>query len=137
MNSFLLLYDMFLFFFWKKLKTPKRPFEINWPLVGLHMRSVTNFLFPGCFEGTKVLLRRVHTKGGVISESFSIWLKSPKKVPNHDPEHYPPKTFCTVFFGYLSQSENPFEIIPPLQKQILWWIQSKIANLSHIYPFLF
>ena len=42
------------------------------------MHSVTNFLFPGCFEGTKVLLRRVHTKGGVISESFSIWLKSTK-----------------------------------------------------------
>ena len=27
--------DLFLFVFWKKLKTPKRPFEINWPLVSL------------------------------------------------------------------------------------------------------
>ena len=27
-------------------------------------------------------------KGGLISESFSLWLKSPKKkVPNHYPEH--------------------------------------------------
>ena len=29
-------------------------------------------------------------KGGLISESFSLWLKSPK-VPNHATEHYPPK----------------------------------------------
>jgi hypothetical protein len=26
-------------------------------------------------------------KGGLISESFSLWLKSPKKVPNYSPEH--------------------------------------------------
>ena len=26
-------------------------------------------------------------KGGLISESFSLWLKSKKKVPNHAPEH--------------------------------------------------
>ena len=30
-------------------------------------------------------------KGGMISESFSVWLKYPKKVPNHYSEHYPPK----------------------------------------------
>ena len=33
MNSFLLLWDVFSFLFWKKLKTPKRHFEIIWPLV--------------------------------------------------------------------------------------------------------
>ena len=32
MNSFLLLCDVFFFIFWKKLKTPKRHFKINWPL---------------------------------------------------------------------------------------------------------
>ena len=32
MNSFLLLCDVFLFVFWKKLKTPKRHFKINRPL---------------------------------------------------------------------------------------------------------
>ena len=31
------------------------------------------------------------TKSGLISESLSLWLKSTKKVPNHSPEHYPPK----------------------------------------------
>ena len=31
-NSILLLVDLFLFIFWKKVKTPKRHFEINWPL---------------------------------------------------------------------------------------------------------
>ena len=30
-------------------------------------------------------------KGSLISESFSLWLKSIKNVPNHYPEHYPPK----------------------------------------------
>ena len=34
MNSFLLVCnDVFLFAFWKKLKTPKRHFEIIWPLI--------------------------------------------------------------------------------------------------------
>ena len=31
-NSTLLLCDLFSFVFWKNLKTPKRHFEINWPL---------------------------------------------------------------------------------------------------------
>ena len=26
-------------------------------------------------------------KGGLISESFSLWLNSTKKLPNHDSEH--------------------------------------------------
>ena len=40
----------------------------------------------------------VNSKGGLISESFSLWLKSLKiqiskktNVPNHSPEHCPPK----------------------------------------------
>ena len=31
------------------------------------------------------------TKNGLISESLSLWLISPKKVPNHSIEQYPPK----------------------------------------------
>ena len=31
--SILLLWDLFLFVFWRKFKTPKRHFEINWPLI--------------------------------------------------------------------------------------------------------
>ena len=31
-NSILLLWDLFLFGFWRKLKTPNRRFEIKWPL---------------------------------------------------------------------------------------------------------
>ena len=41
MNSTLLLCDLFLFVFWKKLKTPKRHFEIIWPLVGKKLECVT------------------------------------------------------------------------------------------------
>ena len=32
-NLTLLLVDLFAFVFWKKVKTPKRHFEINWPLM--------------------------------------------------------------------------------------------------------
>ena len=45
-------------------------------------------------------------KGGLISETFSLWLKSPKMGANSFSEHYPPpkeKMFCGViwhnFFG--------------------------------------
>ena len=31
-NSTLQHFDLFSFFFWKKVKTPKRHFKINWPL---------------------------------------------------------------------------------------------------------
>ena len=46
MNLFLLLYDVFKFVFWKKLKTLKFPFEINWPLDGSWQAtpSITTFL---------------------------------------------------------------------------------------------
>ena len=46
MNSFLLLCDVFSFVFWKKLKTPKKPFEITWPLENLGFRDwkLTQFL---------------------------------------------------------------------------------------------
>ena len=43
-NSSLLLYAMFLFIFWKKLKTPKRHFEINWPLKGQTISKANNGL---------------------------------------------------------------------------------------------
>ena len=40
MNSFLLLCDVFSFIFWKKLKTPKRHFEIIWHLSALHRTNL-------------------------------------------------------------------------------------------------
>ena len=41
MNSFLLLCDVLLFVFWKKLKRPKRHFEIDWPLTHSPCRPFT------------------------------------------------------------------------------------------------
>ena len=40
-------------------------------------------------------------EGGLISESFSLWLKSPKKGANHYPDHKPPKGQIILkwFFG--------------------------------------
>ena len=60
-------------------------------------------------------------KGGLISESFSLWLKSPKKGAN--PEHYPPEdkilklVIWHLFKKSLSQSENLSEIKLPLLLQ--------------------
>ena len=36
----ILLYYLFLFVFWRKLKTPKRHFEINWPLILKKMNQI-------------------------------------------------------------------------------------------------
>ena len=63
------------------------------------------------------------TKGSLISESFSLWLKSPKNVPNvpnGTPEHL---LFMWIMFrgviwhlflGDLSQREKLSEFKPPL-----------------------
>ena len=58
-------------------------------------------------------------KGSLISERISLWPKSPKKkVPNHSPEHYPPKekmlrrVIWQLFFGDLNQSEKILDIKP-------------------------
>mgnify|MGYP001448702005 CR=1 FL=1 len=42
-NSILLLVDLFSFVFWKKVKTPKRHFETNWPL--LHGKRSEKFKY--------------------------------------------------------------------------------------------
>ena len=56
-------------------------------------------------------------KGGLISESFSIWLKSPKRGAKNYHEHYRPKennSEMASLLGYLSQSENSSDIKLPL-----------------------
>ena len=54
-------------------------------------------------------------KGGLISERFSIWLKSPQTVPNHSTEHLLFRwSQLAPIFGDLSQSEQLSEIKPPL-----------------------
>ena len=61
-----------------------------------------------------------HFKGGLFSESFLVWLKSPKIGANHYPKHYPPRTQnakdCNLapMFGDFSQIENVSEINPPI-----------------------
>ena len=39
----------------------------------------------------------VVAKGGLISERFSLRLQFKKKLPNHRPEHYLPKSRCAVY----------------------------------------
>ena len=48
------LVDFFSFLFWKKLKTPKRQFEINWPLE-LYYRLWAVILFLNLKEGWYIL----------------------------------------------------------------------------------
>ena len=40
-------------------------------------------------------VENVISKGGLISERFSIWFKSPKKSANHYSEHWPNSLDCT------------------------------------------
>ena len=58
------------------------------------------------------------SKGGLITESFSIWLHLRKNVTNHYPEHYPPKENIVIWhiFCRWTKSEKLSEIKPPLIK---------------------
>ena len=49
------------------------------------------------------------SKGGLISENFSVRSNLEKKMLNQIPEHYPPKDL-TPFFGDLSLVETLSEI---------------------------
>ena len=73
------------------------------------------------------------TKSGLISESLSLWLKSPKKVPNHSPEHYPPKkaqeSELTPFFGDMSQRDKLSEIKLPLKFNAICTTHIDVFNL--------
>ena len=57
-------------------------------------------------------------KGGLISESFSLWLHPPKNVPNHYSEHL---LFIRKYSEWKNsdlanffKNEKPSEIKPPL-----------------------
>ena len=53
--------------------------------VAFFQKIINKLIIRSSNFGTKIKLK---TKGGLISESFSLWLKSPKKVPNHYFEHF-------------------------------------------------
>ena len=80
-----------------------------------------------------ILLHWHATTGALISESFSLQA-SKKKVPNHDPEHCPPKekmvrvVIWHLFVGDLSRGEICSEIKPPLYAILGWkWFQSFVT----------
>ena len=67
------------------------------------------------------ILKVSYSKGGLISESFSLWLKSPKTGAKSlswelltKREDAQDKKCSVSFFGDLSQSEKRSEIKPPL-----------------------
>ena len=82
-NSILLLWDLFLFVFWRKLKTPKRHFEINWPLVHTYCECDRMLLCPlparhiGVWSYIlmlrKQLLTVLHTAVGIILISNDLF----------------------------------------------------------------
>ena len=63
-----------------------------------------------------IVFLSMNYEGGLISESFSRWLKSTKKLPNHAPKHYLFRRILLrgFFFGDLCQIEKLSEIKPPL-----------------------
>ena len=121
MNEFvLLLCDVFSFVFWKKLKTPKRLFEINWPLEhpkisGLIMKG--NLMLMYCDLLTKLNSSpvatacnfEIHTFWNIILERIR---KQGRKIlqqcysfSNHSPGH------CQTVTGQLyGQTHDNFEV---------------------------
>ena len=59
------------------------------------------------------LNERHQHKGGLISKSFTLWLKSPYSL---DPPKV--KMLRTPFFGHLSQNKKLSEIKPPLVRLV-------------------
>ena len=53
-----ILCDLFLFVFWKKLKIPKRHFEINWPLGTVYWTIFHNKIGP---DMTTFMCLKIHT----------------------------------------------------------------------------
>ena len=62
MNSFLLLCDVFWFVFWKKLKTPKRQFEIIGPVPGEKLRSFGIYFILVWFKNNFIWVFRRKTR---------------------------------------------------------------------------
>ena len=60
--------DLFLFVFWKKLKTPKRHFEINWPLDG-SMKEIWSDPVHVLFKMNKLVYLQYK---GIFSTFFSL-----------------------------------------------------------------
>ena len=68
--------DLFPFVFWKKLKKPKRHFEINWPLQTQNCEyAMSNWEL----SFSQYVCLGTIIKGALISGSFLFLLKSPKK----------------------------------------------------------
>ena len=81
--------DLFSFFFWKKLKTPKRRFEINWPLVppistGPEWYKNCSFLTGAKFPPTRPYLKAVSIKE-VMLFSFPNWMHPKSNLPSFGP----------------------------------------------------
>ena len=76
-------------------------------------------------------------KGGLISESFSLWLKCPKeKVTSHYPEH---RLFNNRFLRDKSQIENLSDIKQPLKNTVAeyWKLYARAVkkNLNMLWNF--
>ena len=63
--------DLFSFVFWRKLKTPKRHFEINWPLAPTTKASLQNWFRKKILDVHKYKI----TKRCVLSEKNTYMLK--------------------------------------------------------------
>ena len=79
-------------------------------------------------------------KGGLISESFSLWLKSPKYVPNHYPVHL---LFRWIVFRIMiwhlflkiwAKVEKLSEMKPHLHLAIIYYLY--IFNSRNFFPYI-
>ena len=54
--------DMFSFIFWKKSKTPKNHFEINWPLVNVKSKVVISEKFVAFSKNLNFMFKIIYTQ---------------------------------------------------------------------------
>ena len=79
-------------------------------------------------------------KGSLIWGRFWLWLKTPKKVPKHFPEHLldiAPGSNLALFFGDMNQSKNLSVIKPPLKELLFWMETLKILQQLKLADFKF
>ena len=81
--------DLFSFVFWRKLKTPKIHFEINWPLPLYFIRKVLNWFSTDEIITKYIIVLNQMTKGWLVSRVKNWMLSNP----------YVCRTICQIRCG--------------------------------------
>ena len=137
MNSFLPLCDVFLFIFWKKVKSPKRHFEIIWTLVKRKKRNVDLGIKTLWYILTQMTINRYSEKkmSQYISHSFdSLYDEYVMKLLPFDEffDAREPKTsFAREFLFYFSKNSSN-HCINVTKRTVIFWPSKNILTLLRL-----